>query len=51
MCLLSYKSIRILTNRKKSIKFQVFDEVIDDVLDDKVNRLRFYNEKFVKLKC
>ena len=51
MCFLNCKSIKILTNKKRSMKFQVFNEIINNVLDDKINKLKFRNEKFVELKC
>ena len=38
-------------SKEKSMKFQIFNEMINDVFNDEINRLKFYNKKFVKLKC
>ena len=49
MYFLNYKSIKTLTSREKSIKFQVFDEIIDNVLDNKIDKLKLKicNKEFV----
>ena len=47
MCLLNYKLIKNLTNKEKLMKSQILDEIINNVLDNKIDRLRFRNKKFV----
>ena len=47
MCFLNCKSIKILINKKKSISFQVFNEIINNVFNNKLDKLKLYNEEFV----
>ena len=49
MCLSNYKSIRTLTNEERSMKFQILNEMINDVFDNKIDKLKLklHNKEFV----
>ena len=47
MCFSNCKSIKTLTDKERLIKFQVFDKMINNVFDDKIDKLRFRNKEFV----
>ena len=49
MCFSDYKSIKILTSRKRSMRFQILNKMIDNMLNNKIDKLklRFRNKEFV----